>query len=185
MLGTWGCEAYFFIGDLMSPVVQLRSCVSLQPHGLQHARLPCLSLSPRIYSNSCPLSQWCHQMITSSVAPSLPAHNLSQHPGLFQWVDSSHRWPKYWSFSCSISPSNKYSGLISFWIDWLDLFTVQGTPKRLLQNHSSKASILWYSTFFMFHLSYLLHWQAGHFTTSATWEALKVKLNRLSPESPG
>ena len=63
-------------------------------------------------------------------------------------------WPKYWSFSFSISPSNKYSGLISFRIDWLDLLAVQGTLKSLLQHHSSKASILWHSAFFIVQLSY-------------------------------
>ena len=64
------------------------------------------------------------------------------------------RWPEYWSFSFSISPSNKYSGLISFRIDWLDLLAVQGTLKSLLQHHSSKASILWCSAFFMVQLSH-------------------------------
>ena len=64
------------------------------------------------------------------------------------------RWPKYWSFSFSISPSNEYSGLISFRINWLDLLTVQGTLKSLLQHHSSKASILWHSTFFIVQLSH-------------------------------
>ena len=59
------------------------------------------------------------------------------------------RWPKYWSFSFSISPSNEHSGLISFWIDWLDLFAVQGTLKSLLQHHNSKASIFWRSAFFI------------------------------------
>ena len=63
------------------------------------------------------------------------------------------RWPKYWSFSFSISPSNKYSGLISFRIDWLDLLAVQGTLKSFLQHHSSKASVLWHSAFFMVQLS--------------------------------
>ena len=64
------------------------------------------------------------------------------------------RWPKYWSFSFSISPSNEYSGLISFRIDWLDLLAIQGTLKSLLQHHSSKASILWRSAFFMVQLSH-------------------------------
>ena len=64
------------------------------------------------------------------------------------------RWPKYWSFSFSISPSNEYSGLISFRMDWLDLLAVQGTLKSLLQYHSSKASILWCSAFFMVQLSH-------------------------------
>ena len=64
------------------------------------------------------------------------------------------RWPKFWNFSFSISPSNEYSGLISFRIDWFDLLAVQGTLKSLLQHHSSKASILWCSGFFMVHLSH-------------------------------
>ena len=64
------------------------------------------------------------------------------------------RWPEYWSFSFSISPSNEYSGLISFRMDWLDLLAVQGTLKSLLQHHSSKASILWRSAFFMVQLSH-------------------------------
>ena len=64
------------------------------------------------------------------------------------------RWPKYWNFSFSISPSNEYSGLISFRIDWLDLLAVQGTLKRILQHHSSKASILWRSAFFIVQLSH-------------------------------
>ena len=64
------------------------------------------------------------------------------------------RWPKDWSFSFSISPSNEYTGLISFWIDWFDLCAVQGTLKSLLQHHSSKASILWCSVFFMVQLSH-------------------------------
>ena len=64
------------------------------------------------------------------------------------------RWPKYWSFSFNISPSNEHSGLISFRIDWLDLLAVQGTLKSLLQHHSSKASILWHSAFFIVQLSH-------------------------------
>ena len=115
---------------------------SLQPDGLQHTRLPCPSLSPGICSNSCPLSQWCHPTISSSITPSTLALNLSQHR------------PKCWSFSLSISPSNEYSGLISLRVDWLDLLAVQGTLKSLLQHHSSKASILRCSTFFMAQLSH-------------------------------
>ena len=64
------------------------------------------------------------------------------------------RWPKYWSFSFSLSPSNEYSGLVSFRIDWLDLLVVQGTPKSLLQHHSSKASLLWCSALFIVQLSH-------------------------------
>ena len=85
--------------------------------------------------------------------PSPPVLNLSQHQGLFQWV-LPIRWPKYWSFSFSISPSNEYSGLISFRMDWFDLLAVQGTLKSLLQHHSSNASILWCSTLFMVQLSH-------------------------------
>ena len=87
-------------------------------------------------------------------SPSPPAFNLTQHQGLFQWVSSSHWWPKYCSFSFSISPSDEYSGLISFRMDWLDLFAVQGTLKSLLQHHSSKALILQRSAFFMVQLSH-------------------------------
>ena len=87
-------------------------------------------------------------------SPSLPVLNLSQHQCLFQWVSSSQRWPKYWSFSFSISPSNEYSGFISFRIDWFDLLAVQGTLKSLLQHHSSKASIVQHSAFFMVQLSH-------------------------------
>ena len=87
-------------------------------------------------------------------SPSPPAFNLSQHQGFFQWVSSSIRWPKYWSFSFNISPSNEYSGLISFRMDWLDLLAVQGTLKSLLQHHSSKVSILWCLAFFIVQLSH-------------------------------
>ena len=86
-------------------------------------------------------------------SPSLPVLNLSQHQCLFQWVSSSQRWPKYWSFSFSISPSNEYSGLTSLRIDRFDL-AVQGTLKSRLQHHSSKASILWHSAFFIVQLSH-------------------------------
>ena len=119
-------------------------------HGLQHAGLPCPSLSPKVYSNSCPLNQWCRLKISSSVTPSPPALNLSQHQGLFQWVRSSHQVAN-WSFS--ISPCNEYSGLISFRLDCFDL-PVQGTLKSLLQHHSLKASVLWCSAFIMVQLSH-------------------------------
>ena len=86
-------------------------------------------------------------------SPSPPAFNLSQHRGLFQRVSSSHQVAKVLA-SFSISPSNEHSGLISFRMDWLDLLAVQGALKGLLQHHSSKASILWHSTFFIVHLSH-------------------------------
>ena len=86
-------------------------------------------------------------------SPSPPAFNLSQHQGLFKWVSSLNQEPKYRSFNFIISPSNEYSGVISFRMDWLDLLAVQGTLKNLLQHHSSKASVLWCSAFFMLLLS--------------------------------
>ena len=85
--------------------------------------------------------------------PSPSALNLSQHQGLFQWVSRLLRWPKYCSFSFSISPSNEYSGLISLETDWFDLLAVQGTFRSLLPHHSSKASILWHSAFLTVQLS--------------------------------
>ena len=102
-----------------------------------------------------PLSQWCHPAISSSVVP------FSSCPQSFPaWVFSSEsalhiRWPKYWSFSFSISPSNEHPGLISFRIDWLDLLAVQGTLKSLLQHHSLKESILRHLAFFMVQLSHM------------------------------
>ena len=86
--------------------------------------------------------------------PSPPAFNLSQHQGLFQWVGSSQQVPWYWNFSFSISPSNEYSGLISFSIDWFALLAVQGALKSLLQHHSWRGSILPCSAFIMVQLSH-------------------------------
>ena len=86
------------------------------------------------------------------LSPSPSAFNLSQHQGLSNELVLCIRWPKYWSFS--ISPSNEYSGLISFRIDWFDLLAVQGPLKSLLQHHSSKASLLQHSAFCMIQLSH-------------------------------
>ena len=113
---------------------------SLWPRGLQHARLPCPSPAPGAYSNSCPLSQWFDAIHPSHPLLSpFPTFNVSQHhPRVFSNESVLHiRWPKYWSFSCSISPSKEYSGLISFRIDWFDL-AVQGTLKSLLQHTVQK-----------------------------------------------
>src|SRR5574337_335617 len=126
---------------------------SLQPHESQHARPPCPSPTPGVHSDSRSSSQLCHPAISSSVIPfsscpqSLPASVFSNESTLRM------RWPKYWSCSFSISPSKEHPGLISFRMDWLDLLAVQGTLKSLLQHHSSKASILWRSAFFMAQLS--------------------------------
>ena len=106
---------------------------SLRPHGLQHARLPCPSPSPGAYSNSCASSWWCHPTI-----PSFVCHPLFLLPSTFPRIrvfsneSVLHiRWPKYWNFSFSISPSNEYSGPISFRIDWFDLVAVQETLNKV------------------------------------------------------
>ena len=115
---------------------------SLQPHGLQHARPPCPSPTPRVYSDSCPFSQWCHLAISSSVIPfssclqSFPASGSFQMSQFFASGGQSIGV----SASASVLPMNT-QGLISFRMDWLGLLTVQGTLKSLLQHHSSKASI--------------------------------------------
>ena len=126
----------------------------LQPHESQHAKPLCLSPTPGVYSNSHRLSQWCHPAISSChpllLLPLIP-------PSIRVFSNESTlcmRWPKYWSFSFSISPSNEHPGLISFRMDWLDLLAVQGALKSLLQHHSSKASILRCSAFFTVQLSH-------------------------------
>ena len=109
---------------------------SLQPHGLQQARLPCPSPSPRACSNSCPLSWWCHPTILSSVV---------LFSSCLQSLPASGSFPMSQFFASGgqkIGASSEYSGLISFRMDWLDLLAVQGPLKSLLQHHSSKASII-------------------------------------------
>ena len=136
--------------------VQFSSSVmsnSLWPHEPQHARPPCPSSTPGVHPNPCPLSRWCYPIISSSVVPFL----LSIFPSIRVFSNESAlhiRWPKYRRFSFSISPSNEYSGLISFRMDWLDLLAVQGTLKSLLQHHSSNVSILLHSAFFIVQLSH-------------------------------
>ena len=128
---------------------------SLRPHELQHARPPCPSPTPGVYSNSCLLNQWCHLAISSSVVPfsscpqSLPASGSSPMSQLFAWGSQSIGVSAF-----SISPSSEHPGLISFRMDRLDLLAVQGTLKSLLQHHSSKASILQCSVFFTVQLSH-------------------------------
>ena len=105
--------------------------------------------------NSCPSSQWCHPTISSSVIPfSSCLQSFPSSGSFFSESVLQITWPKYWSFSFSIGPSNEYSGLISFRIDWFDLLAVQGTLGSLLQYPSSKASILRHSAFFMVQLSH-------------------------------
>ena len=122
---------------------------SLQPNGLEHARLPCPSPTPRAYSNH------VHR-VGDAIQPSHPLSSSLRLPSIFPSIRVFSNesalcitWPKYWSFSFSISPSNEYSGLTSFRMDWVDLLAVQGTLKSLLHDHSSKASILRCSVFFV------------------------------------
>ena len=127
----------------VSQSVQLLGYVQLLPlHGLQHARPPCSSPTPGVYSNSCPLSWWSHPTIIRCNALLLPP---SIFPSIRVFSNESVlpiRLPKYWSSNFSISPSKEYSGPISFRMGWLDLLAVQGTLRSLLQHQSSKASIL-------------------------------------------
>ena len=107
---------------------------SLRPNESQHTRPPCPSPVPRAYSNPCPTSRWCHPAISSSVVPFSACPPIPPSIRVFSNESTLHmRWPKYWSFSFSISPSNEHRGLISFRTDWLDLLAVQGTLKSLLQ----------------------------------------------------
>ena len=127
---------------------------SLGPNGLQHTRPPFPSPTHRAYSDSCQWSRWCHPTI-SSCRPLLLPPSIFPSIRVFSNVSVLHiRWPSYWRFSFSSNPSSEYSGLISFRIDWLDLFAVQGTLKSLLQLHSSKGSSLWCSAFFIVQLSH-------------------------------
>ena len=114
-----------------------------------------LSTIPGVCSNSFPLSQWCHPTISCSVVPFSSC--LQSSPNIRVFSSESAlciRWPKYWSFNFSISPSNEYSGLISFRTDWFDLLAVQVTLKSL-QYYSSKPSVLQCSAFFMVQRSHL------------------------------
>ena len=128
---------------------------SLQPHGLQHTRLPCPLPTPGSLLKLMPIKSvmppnhliLCRPLILPpSIFPSIRAFSNESVLHI--------RWPKYWSFSFSISPSNEYSGLISFRIDWLDLLAVQEILKSFLQHHSSKASTLRRSAFFTVQLSH-------------------------------
>ena len=137
----------------VSSVHSLRSCPTLRPHEPQHARSPCPPPTPGVHPNPCSLSQWSHPTISSSCPLLLP----SIFPSIRVFSNESAlyiRWPKYWSFSFKISPTNEHPGLISFRMDWLDLLVVQGTLKSLLQHHSLKASILWRSAFIIVQLSH-------------------------------
>ena len=106
------------------------------------SRPPCPSPTPGVYSESCPLNPWCHSTISSSVVPFSFHLQFFPGSGSFQ-MSQFFTWPKYWSFSFSISPSNEYLGLISLRTDCFDCLAVHGTLKSLLQYYSSKTSIRW------------------------------------------
>ena len=134
------------------------SSPTLWPHGLQYGRPPCPSWYPGVCSHSCRLSQWCYLTISFSATLFSFCLQSSVFPSIrvFSHESALHiRSPKYWNFSFNINPSNEYSGLISFRVDWFDLLAVQRTLKSLLQHHSLKASILWHPAFFMIQLSHL------------------------------
>ena len=118
----WSCLAVQCSRSVMSD--------TLRPHGLQHARLACPSPTPRVYSNSCPLSWWCHPSNHLILChPLLLLPSISTSIRVFSNGSAlSISWPKYWNFCFSISPSNEYSELISFRVNWFDLLEVQGTP---------------------------------------------------------
>ena len=128
---------------------------SLWLHELQHTSLPCPSLSPRVCSNSCPLSWWCYLIISSFAIPLFLLPSIFHSIRVFcKELALLIRWLKYWSSNFSISLPNEYSRLISFRVDWFDLFAVQGTLKSILQHHNSKASTLRHSVFFMVQFSH-------------------------------
>ena len=130
-------------------VVQSLSCV---PHGLQHARLPCPSPTPRACSNSCPSSWWCHPITLCH--PLLPC--LHSFPASGSFSMSPYFTSDGQSTGASAQPQSFQRVFRDdFGVDWLDLLAVQGTLKSLLQPHSSKASVLWHSAFFMVQLSHL------------------------------
>ena len=156
---------------------------SLRPHGLQHARPPCPLPSPGVYSNTCPLSQW-PRPTSSSCRPLLLPPSIFPSIRVFSNESVLYiRWSKYWGFSSNISPSNEYSGLISFRMDWFDLLAVQETLKSLLQHHSSKASILWPSAFFKVQISHP-YMTTGKTTALTRWtfvvKVMSLLFNMLS-----
>ena len=123
--------------------------------------MDCSILGFPVHHQCLELTQTHVHRVGDTIQPSHPCCPLLLPPSIFSSIrvfsieSVLHiRWPKYWSFSISISPYNEYSGLISFRMDWLDLLAVQGTLKSLLQHHSSKASIIWCSAFFIVQLSY-------------------------------
>ena len=137
-------NAYYHVLTQFSSVQFSCSVVSnfLQPHESQHARLPCPSPTPRVHSNSCASSRWCHPTVSSTVIPFSSCLQSFPALGSFPVSQFFASGGQILEFSFSISPFNEYSGLISFRMDCFDLLTLQETLKSLLQHHYSKASIL-------------------------------------------
>ena len=160
-ISTWKCSHHH------QPSVEFSSVVSssLPPHGLQHARPPCPSPAPRVYSNSCQWSRWCHPATSSPVTPFLLWPSIFSSIRVFSNESALHiGWPKYWSFSFNISPSKEYSGLISFRMGWFDLLAVLGTLKssptpQFKSINSSVLSFLYGSTLASIHD----HWKNHSF----------------------
>ena len=160
----------------MSQAAQHRTLV--KGHQFSAVAQSCLTLHDSVDCSTpgLPVHHWLRELaqtrvhhVRDAIQPSHPLSPLLLLPSIFPSIrvfpseSVLHiRWPKYWSFSFSISPSNEYSGLVSFRMDWLDLLVVQGTPKSLLQHYISKASILWHSAFFMVQHSH------PHMTTGKT-----------------
>ena len=149
---------------------------SFPPYDLQHTRLPCSSPYLKLMfiesvMSSNHLILCCPLLLLPSISPSIEVFSNESSLCI--------RWPTYWSFSFSISPSNEYSGLISFRIDWFDLLAIQGTLKSLLQYYNLKASILWHSGFFMVHLSHL-YMTPGKTVSLTIWPLLEKMLSLLS-----
>ena len=155
---------------------------SLRPHGPRHARPLRPSPSPDFCPSSCPLHRWsshlilwCCLLLLPSVVPSIRDFSSESAVRI--------RWPKYWSFSFSISPSNEYSGLISLKIDWFDLLAVQGSLRSLFQCHSSKAPVLQHSAFFTVQLSQCpwprgYKWHHKYFPFSVWLVSLSIILSK-------
>ena len=127
---------------------------TLWPHGLQHVRPLCPSPTPRVYSNSCPLSSDAIQPSHPLLSPSLPAFSLSQHQGLFKWVSPLYQVAKVLEFQFQQQSFQWIFRTISFRMDWFDLLAIQGSLKSLLQHHSSKASVHRHSAFLIVQFSH-------------------------------
>ena len=148
---TWSCVHHILssVKEKLHFSSVTQSCPTLcDPMDCSTPGLP-VHPQPGVYSNSYPSSDAIQTYSVVPFSPCLPSIRVFSNELVLHI-----RWPKYGSFSFSISPSNEYSGLNSFWMDWLDLLAVQGTRKSLLQHHSSKPSILWHSAFFMLQLSH-------------------------------